>query len=143
MKKLFIIGAVFIANLAHGAILNTVKSDIRTFVAGFDNPSLTKVDHAMVNLTFNQDMGTVTGSIDFGTQGRINIESAPLPKGGDTEDPFTIDAYYQELGGGPAGVQMQPNAKVVLLFVDPKTVIGSFTAGKKQDFTGSFVLKLN
>ena len=125
-------------------ILTTDQSDIRIFSANASgqNPMLTKVDDAKVSLAFNMDMATVTGSIDMGTIGRINIESAPLPDGGDTEDPFTIDAFYQQLGGVPNPAPLHPNAKVVLLFVDPKTVVGSFTAGKKQEFTGSFVLKL-
>lgn len=142
MKKLFIVCALVFGGL-DAAILSTAQSDIRSFEVGPNgNPTLTKMDNVMVSLAFNQEMATVTGSIDFGTKGRINVESAPLPKNGDTEDPFTIDAFYQELGGGPAGIQMQPNAKLILLFVDPTTVVGSFTAGKKQDFTGSFVLKL-
>lgn len=127
-----------------GVILTTTQSDLRIFStnANDSSPTLTKVEHARVSLTFNTDMSTVSGSIDLGVTGRINIQSASLPEGGDTEDPFTIDAFYQELGGTANPAPLHPNAKVVLLFVDPKTVVGSFTAGKKQEFTGSFVLKL-
>lgn len=142
MSKICFLVVLFAISSLSGAILTTAQADIRTFsTQSSSTPILNKIEHAMVSLSFNTDMNTVSGSIDFGTLGRINIESASLPKD-DTEDPFTIDGFFQELGGMGNTPPLHPNAKIVLLFIDPTTVVGSFTAGKKEEFTGSFVLKL-
>lgn len=126
-----------------GVSLSTSQADVRAYAIDPKNlkPSMEQVQPVMMSLTFNSDMGIVAGSIDFGTQGRINIEGAPLPSNY-KEEPFTIDAFYQVLGGVANPLPNQPNAKLIVLFIDSNTVIGSFTAGKQHDMTGSFVLKL-